>query len=317
MDDVPAHPAAARRTFLIGSLGLAGWASGFANAHDRDGQDLPPQGQTGTSQSVMLSGADAGGAHFVAIRACQYPDAGVTWLWCTVATPQGLFQFYSNRLPWQGPVLSPDDAGSAIYQAQSSEADAKFVRTGTLKAPQKAELSARFTAQGQGTPSGRRAQVSLVAEFEPLSGYAGLLTGRTEAFGHAKFVLNIAGKKIAFEGPSQFHEQTQTAARFVTPFIFSSLWSKDLFSTFLIAPPNGGGYVINEGRPSSVSAPKAELTQTGSKFTFTEGSVERSIVLETRFAYQIPIYGALWQGRFVKGDVFGKTVVGMVNSWLL
>lgn len=307
----------ARRTMLVGGLSLAGCSTSREKGADLVIGDLPPQGQTGTSQSVMLSGADASGTHFVAIRACQYPDAGVTWLWCTVATPQGLFQFYSNRLPWQGPVLSPDEAGTAIYRAQSGEADAKFVRTGTLKAPKKAELSVRFTAQGQGSRPRNRARISLVAEFEPLSGYAGLLTGRTEAFGHAKFVLNIAGKKIVFEGPSQFHEQTQTAARFVTPFIFSSLWSKDLFSTLLIAPPNGGGYVINEGRPSSVSAPKAELTQTGSKFTFTEAAVERSIVLETRFAYQIPIYGALWQGRFVKGDVFGKTVVGMVNSWLL
>ena len=306
-----------RRSVLVGGLGLAGCATSRENGASLVMGDLPPKGQTGTSQSVMLSGAAETGTHFVAVRACQYPEAGVTWLWCTVATPQGLYQFSSNMLPWQGPALSPDEAGMAIYRAQTSEADAKFIRTGTLKAPQKAELSARFTAQGQGPRLGNRARVSLVAEFEPLSGYAGLLTGRTEAFGHAKFVLNIAGKKIVFEGPSQFHEQTQTAARFVTPFIFSSLWSKDLFSTLLIAPPNGGGYVINEGRPSSISAPKAELTQTGSKFTFTEGSVERSIVLETRFAYQIPIYGALWQGRFVKGDVFGKTVVGMVNSWLL
>jgi hypothetical protein len=214
-------------------------------------------------------------------------------------------------------VLSTAEVGTAIYRAQSSEADAKFVRTGTLKAPQKTELSARFTAQGQGPHLRNRARVSLVAEFEPLSGYAGLLTGRTEAFGHAKFVLNITGKKIVFEGPSQFHEQTQTEARFVTPFIFSRLWSKDLFSTLLIVPPNGGGYVINEGRPSAVSTPKAELTHTESKFTFTEGGVDRSVVLETRLAYQIPIYGALWQGRFVKGDMFGKTVVGMVNSWLL
>ncbi len=306
-----------RRSVIVGGLGLAGCATSRENGASLVMGDLPPKGQTGTSQSVMLSGAAETGTHFVAVRACQYPEAGVTWLWCTVATPQGLYQFSANMLPWQGPALSPDEAGMAIYRAQTSEADAKFIRTGTLKAPQKAELSARFTAQGQGPRLGNRARVSLVAEFEPLSGYAGLLTGRTEAFGHAKFVLNIAGKKIVFEGPSQFHEQTQTDARFVTPFIFSSLWSKDLFSTLLIVPPNGGGYVINEGRPSAISQPKAELTQTESKFTFTEGGVDRSVLLETRFAYQIPIYGALWQGRFVKGDMFGKTVVGMVNSWLL
>lgn len=305
-----------RRSVLVGGLGLAGCATSRENGASLVMGDLPPKGQTGTSQSVMLSGADETGTHFVAVRACQYPEAGVTWLWCTVATPQGLYQFSSNKLPWQGPALSPDEAGMAIYRAQSSEADAKFVRTGTLKAPQRTELSARFTAQGQGPHPINRVRVSLVAEFEPLSGYAGLLTGRTEAFGHAKFVLNIAGKKVVFQGPSQFHEQTQTEARFVTPFIFSSLWSKDLFSTLLIAPPNGGGYVINEGRPSPVSLPKAELTQTASKFTFSVGGIDRAVVLENRFSYQIPIYNTPWQGRFVKGEFFGKAVVGMVNSWL-
>lgn len=317
MNEVLADLAVARRTLLVGGIGLVGCASGPKSADHSAGEDLPLKGKAGLSQSVMLSGASLDGTHFVAVRACQYPEAGVVWLWCTVATPKGVFQFSSNRLPWQGPALSPDEAGTAVYRAESSLAAAEFVRTGTLKTPQKTQLNVHFTPQRRGRFSFQPTLVSIVAEFEPLSGYAGLLTGRTEAFGHAKFVLNLAGQKVVFEGPSQFHEQTQTDARFVAPFIFSSLWSKDLFSSILVGQPNGGGYVLNEGRPSAISKPKAELTQTESKFTFTEGGVERSFVLETRFAYQIPIYGALWQGRFVKGDVFGKTVVGMVNSWLL
>ena len=316
MNDVLADLAVARRTLLVGGIGLVGCASGPKSADHSAGEDLPLEGKAGLSQSVMLSGASLDGTHFVAVRACQYPEAGVVWLWCTVATPKGVFQFSSNRLPWQGPALSPDEAGTAVYRAESSLAAAEFVRTGTLKTPQKTDLNARFTAQSQGLRPINRARVSLVAEFEPLSGYAGLLTGRTEAFGYAKFVLNLAGQKVVFEGPSQFHEQTQTDARFVAPFIFSSLWSKDLFSSILVGQPNGGGYVLNEGRPSAISKPKAELTQTASKFTFSVGGIDRTVVLENRFSYQIPIYNTLWQGRFVKGEFFGKAVVGMVNSWL-
>jgi hypothetical protein len=275
--------------------------------------DRPPRGQPGLSQSVMLTGADEAGAHFASVRVCQYPEAGVAWLWCTVSTPRGLHQFASNSVPWSGPALPAEDAQAAAYRADAGTALAEFQRAGTLKAPRSASLAARF--QSAPVRGRRSALVTIAAEFEPLSGFAGLLPGRTEAFGRARFVVTVAGRRIVFEGPAQFHEQAQTDARFVTPFVFCSLWSKDLFATLLDAPPHSGGYVIDAMRPRGLLTPIAELHDASTTYRFTDAGRPVAIRLDTVQAYRIPIYGRPWQGRFVKGVAFGKPVVGMLNSW--
>lgn len=306
-----------RRTAIAGLLGLS--ACGLARPHGTDFllADQPPQGRTLVSQSVMLSAANTAGTHFAAIRLCQYPDAGVTWLWCNVLTPKGFYQFASNRLPWAGPTLSGPKASGAQYRAAGVTgrlaAEAVVEREGTLASPTAVTLNAGFDSDtGLGAVPGR---VQLTATFAPHAEFAGLLPGRTEAFGHARFALLIDGKTLVFEGPGQFHEQAQTEARFTTPFVFASLWSENAFSTLLESPTGSGGYVIDSGRPRPLLAPQFDLSPRALSFTYKNGGIERVSGLAVIHSYAVPIYGQLWRGRFVRGAVFGRQMVGMVNAW--
>jgi hypothetical protein len=308
----------ARRSVLGGYLAVSACATPIGRGPTQALPDTPIQGKAMLSQSVMLTGATMSGDHFVAIRACQYRDAGVTWLWASVLTPDGFYQFVSNNLPWQGPFLTEAAATRATYQAECRtcrlRASASYLREGTLSAPLSATLNASFDSDvALGAAQGR---VSVEAVFTPISGFAGLLPGRTEAFGQCRFNIRIGNKTLSFEGPSQFHEQSQTDARFVQPFVFSSLWSGDLFSTLLDSPPNSGGYVIEDGKPRGLRNPIARISSSSSEFTFLDADQERVVRFEVIKSFHIPIYGSLWRGRFVRGELLGRPIVGTLNSWL-
>ena len=60
--------------------------------------------------------------------------------------------------------------------------------------------------------------LSLQATFTPLRAHAGLLAERTEIMGSARVEIAAGAERFSFNGLGQFHEQPQTAARFVTPF---------------------------------------------------------------------------------------------------
>ena len=314
----PRRAILAGATASLGAMSLGGCVAGRGVTLAPHEVDMPPKGTATLSQSVMLSGADIGGTHFAAIRACQYPETGVTWFWAMVHTPSGFYQFASNNVPWNGPKLTEPDAKIAEYRAKSGKkAQAVYSRAGSLTAPERVTLEAAFDSDGEwGADQGR---VTVRAEFSPISGFAGLLQGRTEAFGQARFALNIAGKPISFVGPAQFHEQSQTSARFVEPFAFARLWSDGLFSTLLDVPPNSGGYVIDSGRARELKRAAFEL-ETGAGRAVTVSLLDdgnpASATFEIVRAYGLPLYGNIWRGRFVRGELFGRPVVGMLNSWL-
>jgi hypothetical protein len=312
-----------RRTILagavasFGTIGLGGCVTGRDIDSTSNRADLPQKGTATLSQSVMLSGANAEGTHFAAIRACQYPETGVTWLWAMVHTTSGFYQFAANNIPWSGPKLTEPDAEMAEYLAElPQKARAHYRRGGTLKLPKRVKLEAAFDSDGQwGADRGR---VSLAAEFAPLSGFAGLLPGRTEAFGQAQFAVTIDGKPVTFSGPAQFHEQSQTSARFVDPFVFASLWSADMFSTLLDAPPNSGGYVIDVGKPRGLVNPSFDPGNAEArtvKLAVEDDGKPTNESFEVVRAYGVPLYGDTWRGRFVRGNLLGRPVVGMLNSW--
>jgi hypothetical protein len=313
-----------RRTVLAGAVaslgitGLSGCMAGRAEMLRPREANLPPKGTATLSQSVMLSGADTTGTHFAAIRACQYPETGVTWLWAMVHSPDGFYQFAANNVPWDGPALTELEALEAEYRATlGRKTYAKYKRIGALKAPKLVTLEAAFDSDGQWGAD--RGHVTVRAEFKPNSGFAGLLTGRTEAFGRAQFAVTIAGKPISFDGPAQFHEQSQTSARFVEPFAFASLWSADLFSTLLDVPPNSGGYVIEAGQARELKRAAFTLDSNGAR-TVTASLLDNGKPVDAAFevirAYGLPLYGDTWRGRFVRGTLLGRPVVGMLNSWL-
>jgi hypothetical protein len=36
---------------------------------------------------------------------------------------------------------------------------------------------------------------------------------------------------------------------------------------------------------------------------------------ETLVSYDVPIYGRMWNGRVVRAQMAGETMVGMINDW--
>jgi len=267
------------------------------------------------SESVMLSGAAPDGSHYAAVRVCTYPDAGVAWLWGMVLTPAGFHQFASNDIAWRGGLAGEGD--SASYAVNCDAAQARFARRGFLARPTQAGLDAAFEslpALGDAQNPVAAGRVTVAATFTPREGYAGLLPGRTEAFGHAAFRCTIDGQPVSFAGPAQFHEQAQSAPRFTTPFAFSSLWSDDLYAT-LLDVPQGGGYIMDGGAAHPLTDVHATLTPDALALAFTRDSTPHRIALDAARIYRVPVYGRHWTGRFVRGAHAGRTLVGFLNSW--
>lgn len=315
-----------RRAVLVGAFATSAVATtacaarqaklGLGKTPDRQ-PDLPPQGVGILSQSVMLSAADPAGRNFIAIRACQYPEAATTWLWASVLTRDGFYQFAANNLTWNGPQLMHESEARGDYVARGNgrglRANARFQREGKLGAPKLARLKAQFDSDPALQASS--GQVSVEADFIPQSGYAGLLPGRTEAFGTARVALKINGRHLRFYGPAQFHEQSQTDARFVHPFAFASLWSPVLCATLLDSPPHSGAYVIDAGVPRGLQRPVATFAADHCSFDFVDAGNPAVARFEIVKSYFVPLYGMRWQGRFVRGEMLGRRVVGMLNSW--
>lgn len=274
------------------------------------------------SESVMLSGADPEGRCFAAVRACTYPEASQAWLWCMLLTPDGFWQFARNDIAWEGAAVAPTPDG-ALYSVAADgarPARAIFAREGALAAPTRATLAAGFDSDPRLGETGApvaAGNVFLEAVFTPAAGHGGLLPNRTESFGHAGFRGRIGDRAFAFEGPAQFHEQPQHEPRFTTPFVFSSLWSADLFATVLHAETAAGGYVIDRGRVHMMANVRASVAPgaLGIDFTLDAGDSPRRFALESARDYRVPVYEEYWRGRFVRGVYDGRRVVGFLNSW--
>lgn len=294
-------------------MALAGASATVACANRLEDTSL--EGRTIYSESVMLSGADASGRHFAAVRVCTYPDADVAWLWGMLLTPEGFHQFASNDIPWRGGRAENEAGDAARYAVRGGGGDAGFQRQGALAAPREARLEAAFESMPTLRPDIRAGRVRIEAIFAPREGYAGLLPGRTESFGRAAFRCTIDGRAVAFDGPAQFHEQAQDAPRFTTPFAFASLWSDDMFATLLDTPNGGGGYLIDGERAHALADVRAALAPASLALDFTQGGAAGRIALDPARIYHVPVYGRAWTGRFVRGVHAGRQLVGFLNSW--
>lgn len=293
-----------RRSVLMGAVAAA--------CAPRMSDDL--YGRATLSQSVMLSGADAAGEHFLAVRGSTYPDAGVAWLWIMLLTRDGFWQYARNDLPWRGRATDPD-APRGAYLIESARDRASFRRGGPAAAPMAAMASVAFDSNpGLGAGVGR-GRVTIEAAFAPNDGHAGLLPGRSEAFGRVSAHCAIDGVGFDLEGPGQFHEQTQTTPRFTTPFAFASLWSDDVVATLLETPEGSGGYIIESRKVTPLSAVRADLAPAALGLSFLRAGAGDRIALDAARTYALPIWGETWTGRFVRGRYGTTRLVGYLNSW--
>lgn len=93
------------------------------------------------SESAMLSGADAEGRNFAAVRICTYPEAGVAWVWCMLLTPDGFWQYASNTVAVPGVPSVANEPLIAGYGAFATpRTSAILKREGSLASPRRAEL---------------------------------------------------------------------------------------------------------------------------------------------------------------------------------
>lgn len=293
---------ATRRGALAGTAaGLVGWPAGAQTAHALRGRKI-------YSESVQIACGDPEGRRFLALRLCQYPDAGVAWLWAAALIDGRMTLFVDNDAAWSGPPSVREGAEAASYAAATRTANFAFSRTGPRDRPTAAD------AQVDGMQ--RRARFSVSARFEPATGFTGLLPGRSEQFGRVRADVRIGGRTFAIDGPGQWHEQPQTDPRFVTPFVYASLWGRDTFSTLLQSPEGSGGYVI---RPAGVTRfDRAAFGPPGRvrpvRATGPDGAAADLILTEAR-AYSFPIYDEVWRGAFVRTRLGDANLIGFANTF--
>lgn len=261
------------------------------------------------SESVQMSCADPSGERVFSVRLCQYPQAGLAWIWAAALVDGEVLQFVDNAARWRGQASVAPEAKAARYQAQAPGARVEFQREGALSAPTLTSMQAAF----DGT---RGAAFTLDARFAPNAGFAGLLPGRTEIFGEATATLTLAGRTIEIAGPGQWHEQPQSDPRFVTSFDYASLWGDGAFATLLETPDGAGGYAICDGattpfEPARFTAPGPTRTIMAQR---ADASVE-TITLNEIAVYWIEIYGRPWRGSFVRGALCGRPIIGFANTW--
>lgn len=289
-----------RRSVL---LAAGATASGCVHA-----PDPPPEGISTYSESVQVSCADISGRRYFAVRLCQYPEAGVAWVWAAVLMDRRFVQYVDNRTPWSGEPVR--DEAPASYTAQNDAAFVAFERTGPRVGMQSGALACTFRDRLT------RARVTVEAQFTPSRAHSALLPGRAEAFGTVAARLRIDETRYELDGLGQWHEQPQTDPRFVVPFTYGSLWSGAAAATLIETSQGSGGYVIAESGVRQVSA--VSFTPPGDRrsiaLRFTNSSVASMSVAE-RHSYTMQVYGRVWRGSFVTAELNGLPTVGLVNDF--
>ncbi len=278
------------------------------------------EGQALESESVMLACATADASSAVFLRLCRYPSAGTTWLWARVIAPHINCHLNDNYLPCSNVPLKLEAA--AVQYSTEDRALLTLWREGDRAQPLRCGARAEMSMYRDGDAAAGRGAVSLSlqAAFTPLRAHAGLLAERTEIMGSAHIEIAAGAERFSFDGLGQFHEQPQTAARFVTPFTYMSLWGEKFSAVALFTAASSGGYIFRDGRlvratTFAVSPPAPERFI---RMSLGDGGVFDAAAHRVH-SYGVPIYGRIWHGSFVTintgaDDGTGR-IAGMINGW--
>lgn len=281
--------------------GLTGWPGAGAAS------SVQLEGRRTYSESVQVACGDPAGNRFVVLRLCQYPEAGVAWLWAAAVIDGRFALLVDNAAPWSGAPSVQEGAQAASYAASTGAARFSFSRSGPRDRPTAAQASF------DGRHRGRRFAVS--ARFEPAAGFSGLLQGRSEQFGQVRAEVEMGGRSVVIEGPGQWHEQPQTDPRFVDPFVYASLWGQGTYSTLLQTEDGSGGYII---RPDGVRRfDRAAFAAPGRiravRASGPDGAVD--FVLHEVRSYGFGVYRQTWRGAFVRTRLGDTPLIGFANTF--
>lgn len=257
------------------------------------------------SESVLLTAIAADARTGVFARLCRYPDAGVAWVWVHLVADGRSWTFVDDDAPC-GPDHLDLDGDEVTYDARPA-ADAVWRRSGPRQAPTEASLDLALVGPFE-------AQVHV--SFTPGHATGGSLPGRTEVLGRSAVRATVDGHAIAFEGVGQWHEQEQSAPRFLVPFTYCSLAGDDLALLGLIGPRASGGFIRGRGTDGVLRRMSIEPTTAGFAIEAeTDGGDTIRGAAEIGHAYTLPVYGRRWAGTFVTAEIAGERLAGFVNRW--
>jgi hypothetical protein len=294
-----------RRTLVAGAL---------AAPVSAQARDAAVKGSRAYSESIMVMSVAADGSSAVTLRFCRFPVEGYTWVWCHVLVGQDLYAFTRHDLP-----CGPERLADGQNAAYASGALARLTRQGRGAGLADVRLDANLglhqskTAPlGDGPVRGR-----IKGRFIPERALVSqVLEGRDEVYGRLDADIRIGGRRLRHVGPAKFHEQRQEAPRFETPFCYGWLAGPDRAVTSLLVNQGAAGGWIIAGQEAAIADLRLDPPgQTRSATWKLKDAPALPGRLDALVRYEIPIHGRRWQGSFVRGQVGGADVVGVLNDW--
>jgi hypothetical protein len=278
-------------------------------------RELLVKGLTTYSESAMVMSVSADGRSAITLRFCRFPDVDITWLWCHVVRDGVMYAFTQHDLPSSKTRLA--DGPDADYRVPPLAA--ALVRAGKGPALKRVRISAALPLhKSRAAPHGPG---DIKSRFEGLFTPGHVLASvvnrdRDEVYGTFAGDIEVGGQRWRHEGVAKFHEQRQTGPRFETPFCYSWLGGPDMAATTLLIPQGAtGGWIFGDredGLADMAVDPPGDVRNV--RYRFKSGRLMPG-KLAAIVRYQVPVYDAHWQGCFMRGEVDGKPVVGVMNDW--
>jgi hypothetical protein len=267
------------------------------------------------SESVLLSAVSDDGRYGVFSRLCRYPDARVAWVWLHVVTADGAWTLVDDRAPCEAHRLDLG-AEDLAYTAQPA-LDGTWKRRGSRHAPTSASLAVSAPMYPDSTEAdGTAVDANIELEFTPVHASGGTLAGRSEVIGRAAVRVRVGESAAEFDGAAQWHEQEQSAPRFLVPFSYASLGNEHSALLGLAGPRASGGFV--RGKFGDEPLSRFSVETNGSGFAIEAETEDGELLVGDAVAthrYVLPIYGQAWHGAFVTAEIAGTRLAGFLNQW--
>ncbi|MEY3259339.1 MAG: hypothetical protein RIT46_168 [Pseudomonadota bacterium] len=300
------------RRVLMGGIVAS---SAFSAARAMQGYGIVTPGVDTWSESLMLLHFDPEGRNGISVRVSRYPDLNCTWVWCHVLLDGQMYAYTERRLP----CSSTRNLGTAaVGDYSSTAARVAFTRSGSVDQMQDIRLSAKVLSRqsSEGRDGSGDVPIVVHALFRPEKLKANPPPGRSEWTGHAEVDLVVGKRRISLKGVAKAHEQTQTAPRFDLPFTYAMMWSptgsfiatstsKKRFGNF---EADGIAHAVTDFQPSHPDRER-HFTALLDDGKWVQGVASRVA------AYDVPVFGRVWNGNIVRANVGGRPMVGMLNDW--
>jgi hypothetical protein len=130
--------------------------------------------------------------------------------------------------------------------------------------------------------------------------------------------MSIGGRRVPIRGFGSWHEQPQTRARFVDPFVYFRGSGDGIAFTFSQYPgDDAGGYLTAAGTTDPIK--RFKITRPGPLRRFRAALASgRELSGEVRRVYDfgIRIYDGWRESAIVRGELDGHPYVGAINDFM-